>query len=128
MISINEINLLQAQNKGYRKQNEQLQQACKKYEQECEELKTQIETYSKILESSEFNVALTDVRTGEREIWRKLGNKAQKYKQALDEIEKELKEDIYCENQECGCDDFEECLKCTKEHILDIICKAKDGE
>ena len=49
--------------------------------QECEELKTQIETYSKILESSEFNVALTDVRTGEREIWRKLGNKAQKYKQ-----------------------------------------------
>ena len=48
------------------------------------------------------------------------------YKQALDEIEKELKEDIYCENQECGCDDFEECLKCTKEHILDIINKAKD--
>ena len=45
--------------------------------------------------------------------------------QALDEIEKELKEDIYCENQECGCDDFEECLKCTKEHILDIINKAK---
>lgn len=128
MISINEINLLQAQNEGYRKQNEQLQQACKKYEQECEELKTQIETYSKILESSEFNVALTDVRTGEREIWRKLGNKAQKYKQALDEIEKELKEDIYCENQECGCDDFEECLKCTKEHILDIISKAKDGK
>ena len=45
--------------------------------------------------------------------------------QTLDEIEKELKEDIYCENQECGCDDFEECLKCTKEHILDIINKAK---
>lgn len=48
--------------------------------------------------------------------------------QTLDEIEKELKEDIYCENQECGCDDFEECLKCTKEYILDIINKAKDGE
>ena len=44
--------------------------------------------------------------------------KVDKYKQALDEIEKELKEDIYCENQECGCDDFEECLKCTKEHIM----------
>ncbi len=51
--------------------------------------------------------------------------KVDKYKQALDEIEKELKEDIYCENQECGCDDFEECLKCTKEHILNIINKAK---
>ena len=48
--------------------------------------------------------------------------------QALDEIEKELKEDIYCENQECGCDDFEECLKCTKEHILDIIIRAKGGK
>lgn len=48
--------------------------------------------------------------------------------QTLDGIEKELKEDIYCESQECGCDDFEECLKCTKEHILDIINKAKDGK
>ena len=54
--------------------------------------------------------------------------KVDKYKQALDEIEKELKEDIYCENQECGCDDFEKCLKCTKEHILDIINKAKGAE
>ena len=56
-----------------------------------------------------------------------LSKKCKKYKQALDEIEKELKEDIYCENQECGCDDFEECLKCTKKYILDIITKAKDG-
>lgn len=51
--------------------------------------------------------------------------KQDRYRKALEEIEKELKEDIYCENQECGCDDFEECLKCTKEHILDIINKAK---
>ena len=48
--------------------------------------------------------------------------------QTLDEIEKELKEDIYCENQECGCDDFEECLRCTKDLILDIINKAKGEE
>lgn len=51
--------------------------------------------------------------------------KQDRYRKALEEVEKELKEDIYCENQECGCDDFEECLKCTKEHILDIINKAK---
>lgn len=51
-----------------------------------------------------------------------------RYEKALEEIEKELKEDIYCESQECGCDDFEECLKCTKEYILDIINKVKDGE
>lgn len=100
----------------------------KRKEHECEEIKAQIETYSKMLETPEFKVALTDIRTGEREMWRNLGNKAQKYKKALDEIEKELKEDINCESQECGCDDFEECLKCTKEHILDIINKVKDGK
>lgn len=57
-------------------------------EQECEGLKAQIETVSTMLDSSEFRFALNDVRTGEREVWRKLGSKAQKYEQALDEIEK----------------------------------------
>lgn len=52
-------------------------------------------------------------------------NETDRYRKALDEIEKELKEDIYCESQECGCDDFEECLRCTKNKILDIINKAK---
>ena len=53
---------------------------------ECEELKSQLEAYSKMLDSTEFRVALTDVKTGEREVWRKLGNKAQRYEQALDDI------------------------------------------
>lgn len=48
-----------------------------------------------------------------------------RYRKALEEIEKELKEDVYCESQECGCDDFEECLNCVKTQILDIINKAK---
>lgn len=52
-------------------------------------------------------------------------NETNRYRKALEEIEKELKEDIYCESQECGCDDFEECLRCTKNKILDIINKAK---
>ena len=51
-----------------------------------------------------------------------------RYRKALEVIEEELKEDIYCESQECGCDDFEECLRCTKDLILDIINKAKGGE
>lgn len=51
--------------------------------------------------------------------------KNDRYRKALEEIEEELKEDIYCESQECGCDDFEECLRCTKDLILDIINKAK---
>lgn len=51
-----------------------------------------------------------------------------RYRKALEEIEKELKEDVYCESQECGCDDFEECLNCVKTQILDIINKAKGEE
>lgn len=51
-----------------------------------------------------------------------------RYRKAFEEIEKELKEDVYCESQECGCDDFEECLNCVKTQILDIINKAKGGE
>lgn len=83
---------------------------------ECEELKSQIETYSKMLENPEFKIALTDVRTGEREVWRKLGNKAQRYKQALDEIE-----DIVF-------GDYEIIDSLGKQQILNIISKAKDGE
>ena len=51
-----------------------------------------------------------------------------KKNRALEEIEEELKEDIYCESQECGCDNFEECLRCTKDLILDIVNKAKGCE
>ena len=61
----------------------------------------------------------------ERETVADLAFWSNKYKRGLEKIEKELKEDLYCESQECGCDDFEECLRCTKEHILDIINKAK---
>ena len=50
-----------------------------------------------------------------------------RYRKALEEIEQELKEDIYCESQECGCDDSEECLRCTKDLILDIISGFADG-
>ena len=45
-----------------------------------------------------------------------------------DKLQKELKEDLYCESQECGCDDFEECLNCVKTQILDIINKAKENK
>ena len=84
-------------------------------EQELEELKVQ-------LKNSE------NARNYAEKVCIDIELKKKIYKQALDEIEKELKEDIYCENQECGCDDFEECLKCTKEYILDIINKAKGTE
>ena len=63
-----------------------------------------------------------------REMSEKLKSKNDRYRKALEEIEKELKEDVYCESQECGCDDFEECLNCVKTQILDIINKAKEEE
>lgn len=87
-------------------------QTTRRKTQECEELKKQLET------SEEWRIKAEGLNE-------KLELKNTRYHKALEEIEKELKEDIYCESQECGCDDFEECLKCTKEHILNILNKAK---
>ena len=86
------------------------------------ELKHEYEGLKKQLETAE------EWRIKAESLNEKLELKNTYYLEALDEIEKELKEDIYCESQECGCDDFEECLKCTKEYILDIINKAKGEE
>ena len=83
---------------------------------QLDQLKAENETYKKMLDNSEFRVALTDVKTGEREVWRKLGGKAQKYKQALDEIEEFCL--VYRENPIEGT---------AYDKILDIINKAKEN-
>ena len=98
---------------------------------ECEELKAQLETYSKMLDNPEFRIALTDVKTGEREVWRKLGRKADRYRKALEEIEGLVSKvdgadecsygDFNCSN----CDDDCTCPTKVKRLILDIINKAK---
>ena len=84
--------------------------------QECEKLK-------EILNNPEHRVALTDVRTGEREIWRKLGSKAGRYRKALEEIEAHFEHrcNICRENYGLGAD----CAVCWKKDIKDIINKAK---
>ena len=46
------------------------------YQDGLDQLKAENETYKKMLDNSEVRVALTDVRIGEREIWRNLGMKA----------------------------------------------------
>lgn len=96
--------------------------------QECEELKKYIQEREVWGDHCEFckhndkenchqNIILDNLKT------------INCYRKALEEIEQELKENIYCESQECGCDDSEECLRCTKSLILDIINKAKgEGE
>ena len=77
----------------------------KKLRQECKGLKSESFTREELIGIQEKDI--------------------DRYRKALEEIEKELKEDVYCESQECGCDDFEECLNCVKTQILDIINKAK---
>lgn len=85
--------------------------------QECEELKEELATYKKILNNPEFRIALIDFKTGEREVWRKLGRKADRYRRALDEIED------YCDKQISLTGDLP--FKTTESDILDIISKAK---
>ena len=91
--------------------------------QECEELKKEIINKNEKIKELRFSVS--DLTNRLCYLNAEKSFRIVDLEQTLDEIEKELKEDIYCENQECGCDDFEECLKFTKEHILDIINKAK---
>lgn len=95
-------------------------------DKECEELKKEIINKNEKIKELRFSVS--DLTNRLCYLNAEKSFRIVDLEQTLDEIEKELKEDIYCENQECGCDDFEECLKCTKEYILDIINKAKDGE
>lgn len=95
----------------------------KKLKKECEELKKEIINKNEKIKELRFSVS--DLTNRLCYLNAEKSFRIVDLEQTLDEIEKELKEDIYCENQECGCDDFEECLKCTKEHILDIINKAK---
>ena len=86
---------------------------------ECEELKEEILTKNEKIK--ELRLSVSDLTNRLCLLNAEKSFRIVDLEQTLGEIEKELKEDIYCENQECGCDDFEECLKCTKEHILDII-------
>lgn len=97
-----------------------------------EKLKAQKETYQKMLNDPEVKAALIDVQTGEREVWHKLGNRAKRYKQALDEIERIITKmdadecaygDFDCEN----CNSDGKCDTAAKRTVLDIIRKAKGG-
>lgn len=47
------------------------------------------------------------------------------YKQTLSEIQQDLEFATYCESQECGCDDANECLECTKKQILQKISECE---
>ncbi len=97
--------------------------------QECEELKEKNQKLEMQLcndcgERDDYNIPCKMIRDLDYGLQKEI-EENDRYRKALEEIEQELKEDIYCESQECGCDDFEECLNCVKTQILDIINKAK---
>lgn len=59
---------------------------------ELGQLKAENETYKKMLEDEDVQLALTEIRSGERHLW---FNKADKYKQALTEIKKIAEDESY---------------------------------
>ena len=77
-------------------------------EQECEELKKAID--------------------GLLKIQYQLADSCTKYEQTLIEIQQDLEFATYCESQECGCDDANECLECTKKQILQKISECEANQ
>lgn len=97
---------------------------CEQKQKIIEERKEESVTYKKMLDNPEFRIALIDFKTGECEVWQEQGRKADRYRKALEEIEKILKDEI-CEE----CPGKEGCKAGCKEHqCLNIINKAKEKE
>lgn len=103
----------------YREMSENLKAEEKFLKQCCQKAGEELAKHSFEYDGKEKNLVVQAME---------LNEKYEKLENALEEIEQELKEDIYCESQECGCDDYEECLRCTKNIILDIVNKAKGEE
>ena len=130
MLSINDINLLQAQNEGYRKQNEELQkenkylkdlynQALKDYEEALDLSKQKSWEIGNLgykihNQRKEINQRLKQIEVLKKE--------CEKYEQALDEIEHFITGD-FC----CYCTTELECAECMERKLLDIISKTKDN-
>lgn len=59
---------------------------------ENNQLKIENETYKKMLDNPEVQVALSDVRTGERGLWQKYKSRMEKAEQKLEQIREIIKE------------------------------------
>ena len=76
--------------------------------QQLDQLKAENEIYKKMLEDEDVQLALTEIRSGERHLW---FNKAEKYKQTLQEIKKIVS----------GC-----LMSATRQKILQKISEVED--
>lgn len=94
-----------------------------RYKQECEQKDKDIKYSMKCLDNS-FKTQQDSELYWEREK-KKLKAEKEKLKQTLIEIQQDLEFATYCESQECGCDDANECLECTKNHILQKISECE---
>lgn len=83
-------------------------------------LKEQNETYKKMLDNPEVHVALTDVRTGERDLWQKYKPRMEQAEQKLKQIEEVAKR----MNNECFYDDFD-CEYCDMKNGCTYLSKSK---
>ena len=87
------------------------------FKQKCR-AEAERDDWRNMLDNSEVRVALTDVRTGEREVWRKLGNKASKYEKVL----KQIKDVV---NDHINCDDVGHYIRDTDaRHALEEVAEA----
>ena len=59
-------------------------------------------------------------------LYKRKEQKCEELKETLIEIQQDLEFATYCESQECGCDDPNECLECTKKQILQKISEVED--
>lgn len=92
-------------------------------EKQLQAEREKVKTFENMLNYPEVKVALIDVKTGEREVWRKLGNKAQRYKQAIEEIKEAAEKETTTRMLFADKKSFSDFNK-----ILDIIRKAKGEE
>lgn len=100
-----------------------LKEEHEKLKQECEELKDKLKIYEKMFDNPEFRVALTDIRTGERDIRKQRDKRLTKenthYRKALEEIE-EFCTHYLMHNPQSESIDLN--------IILNIVNKAKGGD
>lgn len=80
----------------------------------------------KLIDDPEFTVALTDIRTGERDIEEHEAYKAEndRYRKTLEDVERAVRDEM-CDTSGCLCVYCDGKNSCITFKILDIISKAK---
>ena len=86
-----QLDQLKAKNKELIRKNAKKRTSLKKKQLHITQLKAENKNYKKMLEDEEVQLALIDIRTGERHLW---FNKAEKLKQTLTEIKEIIEQGV----------------------------------